>query len=72
VNGLQITITGTLTGGSFDSSSVGANRRVTFSNSDGLTGHPNDPTLASQQVLVTGIFRDLAGTLNVLDGAGGL
>jgi hypothetical protein len=65
LNGLQLTYTGTLTGGSWDPSSVPANKRLTFNNADGLTGHPNNGG-GSQQVLMTGTFRDLAGTLDVL------
>jgi hypothetical protein len=66
INGATSRLTGTLTGGSWDPSSVGANRRVTFNHASGLTSHSvalAGPTAA----FVTGAFRDTAATLNVFD-----
>lgn len=57
-------VTGTLTGGTFDPSTIAANRRVTFNHAHGLTSHS---ALGSQSAFVTGTFRDTTNTLNVLD-----
>jgi hypothetical protein len=62
VNGLATTLTGNLTGGSWDPSATGANRRVTFRNAPGTTMHS---ALGSNAGFVTGDFRDTAGTLNL-------
>jgi hypothetical protein len=62
VNGLTTTLTGNLTGGSWDPSATGANRRVTFRNAPGTTSHSS---LGSNAAFVTGDIRDTAGTLNL-------
>ena len=64
LNGLSETVTGTLTGGSWDPSATGANRRVTFNNDSGLTVHS---ALGSSPVLVSSTMRDLSGTWNLFD-----
>jgi hypothetical protein len=59
-------LTGTLTGGTWDPSATGANRRITFEHDDGLTSHSaqlGGPT----PMFVTGTFRDTQATLNVFD-----
>ncbi|HEX5923662.1 MAG TPA: hypothetical protein VFY45_07505 [Baekduia sp.] len=64
VHNTNITLTGTLTGGSFDPSSIGLNRKVTFVNASGLVSHS---ALANgAPTLVTGTFFDPAGELNLL------
>jgi hypothetical protein len=60
-NGVQITLTGTLTGGSWNPTS----REITFESDDGLVGHPNTGA-ASAPAFVTGTIRDLNQTLNVI------
>jgi hypothetical protein len=62
--GVSTLLTGTLTSGSFDPSSVGANRRITFNHAPGLASHS---AAGSQPAFVTGTFRDTIGTLNVFD-----
>lgn len=57
--GLNLTITGTLGGGSWNSSS----RELTLLNETGLVGTSGLGTIAP---LVTGTIRDTAGTLNVI------
>ena len=64
VSGQAVTLTGTLTGGSFDPSAIGADRRITFDHDDGLVGHSS---LGSATAFVTGSFRDLTGTANLFD-----
>ena len=61
-NGAKITLTGTLTGGSWDPSSITANRRVTYRNASGLTGHAG----GAVAVTVNGDIRDTTGTLDLL------
>ncbi len=63
-DGLKMTLTGTLTGGSWDPSSVGADRRVTFRNADGLTAHSG---LGLQPATVNADLRDTTGTWNLID-----
>jgi hypothetical protein len=62
---MNLTLTGSLTGGVFDPSSVGVNRRVTFINASGLVSHSaianGAPTLGN------GTFGDPAGVWNILD-----
>jgi hypothetical protein len=63
--GIRTVLTGTLTGGTFDPSSVLADRRVTFNHAPGLSSHLGPAgTIAA---FVTGAFRDTQATLNVLD-----
>ncbi|HEX5923659.1 MAG TPA: hypothetical protein VFY45_07490 [Baekduia sp.] len=65
VHNQNLTWTGTLTGGVWDPSPIGTNRRLTFVNASGLVSHSalanNAPTL------VNATFGDPAGTLNILD-----
>jgi hypothetical protein len=60
-NGVQATLTGTLTGGSWNPTS----REITFQDDDGLINHFNTGA-ASAPVFVTATFRDLNGTLGVI------
>ena len=62
LHGIDITLTGTLTGGSWDPSSTGANRRLTLRNAPGLTA---TSILGSNPAVMTGDIRDPAGTLNL-------
>jgi hypothetical protein len=62
VNGLSATWTGTLTGGSWDPSGVGIDRRVTFVNDSGTVIHNGANALVAS---VSGTFSDTTGTLNV-------
>ncbi|HEX5923652.1 MAG TPA: hypothetical protein VFY45_07455 [Baekduia sp.] len=65
VHSQNVTWTGTLTGGSFDPSAIGANRRITFVNASGVVSHS---ALANgAPTLFTFSLRDPAGTLNILD-----
>lgn len=64
LNGVAETLTGTLTGGSWDPSATGTNRRVTFRSDPGLTSHS---ALGSSPVLVSGSMRSPAGTMNLFD-----
>jgi hypothetical protein len=64
--GAQARLTGTLTGGSFDPSPIGANRRLTLRNPTGLTAHLLG-TGVNSPATVTGDIRDTTGTLNVVD-----
>ena len=63
VNGTKITLTGTLSGGRWDPSAIGADRRVTYTDAPGVIGHGT----SSLQALVTGTIRDTTGTLNLFD-----
>jgi hypothetical protein len=65
VVGQDVTLTGTLTGGSFDPSSIGANRRVTFNNASGTVAHSS--ALGSNGALVNGTITDTTATLNLFD-----
>jgi hypothetical protein len=58
-NGVEITLTGTLTGGSWNPTS----REITFQGDDGLSGLNGANLLPTT---VTGTFRDLNGTLGVI------
>ncbi|HEX5925919.1 MAG TPA: hypothetical protein VFY45_18970, partial [Baekduia sp.] len=58
--GLQITLTGTLTGGSWNISP----REILFTSAHGLTGHGNNG--ATLPALVSGTIRDIANSLNVI------
>jgi hypothetical protein len=65
VHNQNFNLTGNLTGGVADPSSIGANRRITFTNASGLVSHS---ALANgAPTLVNGTFSDPAGTLNILD-----
>ncbi|HEX5924550.1 MAG TPA: hypothetical protein VFY45_12005 [Baekduia sp.] len=61
VFGLQITLTGTLTGGSWNPFS----REITLAAESGLTAHPNNAA-ASFDVTVAGTIRDINQTLGVM------
>jgi hypothetical protein len=64
-HGLDVTVTGTLTGGVWDPSALGVNRRATFTHTDGLVSHS---LLANgAPIFWSARFRDPAGTLNLLD-----
>ena len=63
-NGIDFTLTGTLTGGVWDASATGANRRVTFNNAPGLVAHS---ALGSSASLTSSTMRDLTGTWNLFD-----
>jgi hypothetical protein len=65
INGATTLLTGTLTGGSFHPSSVGANRRITLNHAPGLTSH--SALTGSTPAFVSGIIRDTTATLNVFD-----
>ncbi|HEX5925914.1 MAG TPA: hypothetical protein VFY45_18930 [Baekduia sp.] len=58
--GLQITLTGTLTGGSWNTSP----REILFSSAHGLAGHGNNG--ATLPTSVSGTIRDIGNTLNVI------
>lgn len=62
--GLRTTWTGTLTGGSWDPSAVGADRRITFATN---TGTAFDNSGLFGPLTVSGSLRDTTGTLNLLD-----
>jgi hypothetical protein len=64
--GFTIRVTGTLVGGVFDPSSVGANRRITYTNATGTTAHLLTTGL-NAPATVLGTIRDTTATLNVLD-----
>jgi hypothetical protein len=63
--GAQVTLTGTLTGGSWDPSATGSARRVTYTNGSGLTAHQVGG--GSSAAFVIGSIRDTTGTLNLVD-----
>ncbi|HEX5923657.1 MAG TPA: hypothetical protein VFY45_07480 [Baekduia sp.] len=65
VHNTNSTWTGTLTGGVWDPSSIGANRRITFVNASGLVSH--SVIANGAPTLVNGTFFDPTGTLNLLD-----
>ncbi|HEX5924551.1 MAG TPA: hypothetical protein VFY45_12010 [Baekduia sp.] len=58
--GLQITLTGTLTGGSWNPTS----KEIAFTNAHGLAGHANSGGVLG--LALTGTIRDIANTLNVI------
>lgn len=60
----DFTWTGTLTGGSWDPSATGANRRMTFAGASGLGIHHS--FFGTAPVIVNGTFRDTAGTLDLI------
>ena len=62
--GASVRLTGTLTGGVWDPSATGANRRITFNEADGLTGH-SEQLGGAAPWFTTGAFRDTTATLNV-------
>jgi hypothetical protein len=64
VNGFTSTVTGNVTGGVWDPSATGANRRVTFNNASGLTSHS---LLGSSAGVMTGQMSDTTATLNLFD-----
>jgi hypothetical protein len=64
--GVTARVTGTLTSGSWDSSAIPANRRLTLNDAPGLTSHLLGIGL-SGPTSVTGVFRDTTNTLNVSD-----
>ena len=68
LNGVTTILTGTLTGGVWDPSGTGADRRLTFNGAAGLTDHLLHPGMPfSGPARVTGTFRDTTETLNLID-----
>jgi hypothetical protein len=65
VHNQSFTLTGTLTGGAWDASSIGLDRRITFINASGLISHSQFANGAP--TLVNGTFGDPGGTLNLFD-----
>jgi adhesin HecA-like repeat protein len=61
----NVTWTGTLTGGVFDPSAIGTNRRITFVNASGIVSHSALANGAA--TLFSFSLRDPAGTLNIFD-----
>ena len=61
--GAKLLLTGTLTGGSWNS----ANNTVNFTHDDGLVDHGIVPASATIPAFVTGVIRDTAGTLRMFD-----
>ena len=64
INGTTLTLTGTVTGGSWDPSANGPSRRVTLKDQPGLTSHS---AAGSSPVQTSGDLRDTTGTLDLFD-----
>jgi hypothetical protein len=65
VAGLTFTVTGTLSGGTWDPSATGASRRITLNQETGTTSHTSVGSPIPTEI--GGTFRDTAGTLNLFD-----
>ena len=62
--GVNLTWTGTLTGGTWDPSATGANRRITFDTQPGTSLHSTIGAFGAAKV--SGSLRDTTGTLDLL------